>query len=159
MAKNQFNPAQEKWLETLESGRYKQGIGHLWEFLSPNKRKKGFCCLGVAMEEFFPGSTQMSVSPHNEWCSRGAVATSSLVKKLHLRDDCGHFYQEWYRYLKNKDLRSISHPPSLKALTEANDEQGWSFKRIARFIRKHPWIVFTNFTPPKEVNPYNKYNV
>lgn len=49
----QLGPNQIKWIEALESGKYKQVKGELREVinrLDTDKREYGFCCLGVGCD-------------------------------------------------------------------------------------------------------------
>ena len=120
---NKFTPEQTRWIEALESGEWKQGKGYL-------KRKQGgedhYCCLGVATALFKPQSSDLRIK-QGEKRSVGVVAPYSVVKTLRLHNEVG------------------SNLDGSEDLALMNDDLGYTFEDIAKFIREEPWEVFYNF--------------
>jgi hypothetical protein len=108
------------WVEALESGNYKQGVGTL---RNPSFAPGGYsyCCLGVAIEVAVNNgySNETAESMH----SYGGILTTDLL--------------EWYglsgvnTYVGDVVI-GVGH--GVRA-TEANDELYWEFPRIAQAIR------------------------
>lgn len=131
-----FTQAQLKWLEALESGEYKQTRkGELCTVIrDKNQEIKDYkyCCLGLASELFCKNSDveieECGVSYHGEY----AFAPDDVAKKLKLNDGRGTI---------NKENLSKKVDWDESELAELNDN-GWTFKRIAKFIRNNPRAVF-----------------
>ena len=121
---NKFTPEQTKWLEALESGEWEQTDGYLRDRERDGQYR--YCCLGVATTLIDPDNINLEIG--NGICSLGSVAPEIVVETLMLFDNVGS-------------------APSLDDgdLTIKNDEQGYSFEAIAKFIRDEPWKVFSNF--------------
>lgn len=122
-----FSPLQEKWLQALESGEWKQTTGSL---RGPDDCS--FCCLGVAAE-------LMELDRDEDGCYRlggsqiHAILDCGLHERLGLRTDNGSFMKG---YQLNKCF----------GLTAANDG-GATFAEIAAFIRANPMAVFVEPSP------------
>lgn len=137
MTRNQFTDLQEKWLQALESGEWKQTRGLLYD-------GKGYCCLGVAcrlVDENHP-ALALDVDGDSEgWTEVGAsnqqTAPPNVQSGLFLAIPNGSFHG-----LSPELRREVT-------LTDANDS-GVSFTEIAAYIREYPWAVFTNFDVPEE---------
>lgn len=135
-----IGPNQEAWLKALESGEYKQCKGYL-------STGGGYCCLGVACEvkgmkgkECLDGD-ETETKVVLKFGSNIATAPPSVETHLCLRSDMGTFDRE---LVSEKDLEAIEKAkPECTDLATLNDDAGWSFKRIARFIRRNPQAVFT----------------
>ena len=101
-----------RWVKALRSGKYTQGQGKL------RNVDNQFCCLGVLADV----------------CD----VTWRRLRPNELRRHCG--FTRWERW--GADLPS-DHPqfglsqPQLLALIRLNDDCGWTFKRIAKWIEKH----------------------
>ena len=122
--KQELGPLQKKLVESLESGKYKQGPGLL---LSKNKQGKDiYCCLGVAAEILnLPKlyiEKELSLTDNGEW------------EKLALRNGFGKL--KYKAYNKQED-------EYYDDLVTMNDSGFWSFKEIAKYIRENPENVFT----------------
>ena len=133
-----IGPNQEAWLKALESGEYKQCKGSL-------STGGGYCCLGVACK--VKGMKGKESRDEEEgkivlrFSDSTATAPGSVVKHLCLRDDMGTFSRV---LVSEKDLEAIEKAKAeCTDLATLNDDAGWSFKRIARFIRRNPQAVFT----------------
>ena len=120
---NKFTPEQTRWIEALESGEWKQGKCYL-------KRKEGgedhYCCLGVATALFNPQSSDLRIK-QGEKRSVGVEAPYSVVKTLMLHNEVG------------------SNLDGSEDLALMNDDLGYTFEDIAKFIREKPCEVFYNF--------------
>ena len=130
---SKFTPLQRKWIRLLESGKYKQGKDSLKKKVS---RTIKYCCLGVACEFVLGIKNEILEDGDFEFGYSGEVAVIPGIHwaKLKLRSAIGG--------LKTGDM-------GVGSLAGMNDS-GWSFKKIARYIRTKPWNVFTNFKEPKE---------
>lgn len=111
----QFNEWQEKWLQALESGEYKQANGYL-------HLDGGYCCLGV-------GAVVCEIDADDLRCDSTLEGWPTVVEKLKLASDVG-------------SLAGADRPKS--SLAAVNDELEWDFKQIAAFIRANPEKVFTD---------------
>ena len=132
MKEFKFNKAQEAWLQDLEKTRAKQGAGSLHD-------SAGWCCLGRACKV-------LGASVHREsdeyigidwveyWDGEGDRLSKKMIAKLHMRDSMGYIEGN-DRYPELRGYHCLSH---------INDSLGWSFKQIAKWIRKNPEAVFTN---------------
>lgn len=115
---------QEKWLQALESGEYKQGSGAL-------VKDNCFCCLGVACELFIPETKTFDgiyVQYGTTNDSYHGVAPYSVVDLLNLNSQNGE--------IKYSEIGGVD------SLAELND-RGSNFASIAAFIRANPEKVFT----------------
>lgn len=133
-----FTKTQLKWLEALESGEYKRCKGVLCEEL-----KNGtctYCCLGVASEILLSNKYKEKIE-NSLWSFDGEEISCPylVMEKLKLRGSLGEFYKDSEPYTHEFTVDGTvveSH-----SLAELNDD-GWSFKKIAAFIRKNPRLVF-----------------
>ena len=125
-----FNQSQLKWLEALESGKYKRCTSELCHI---ENSKCSFCCLGVASELFCKKVDILDIEDLNyrTYENEGTYAPPSVVKKLRLNDEFGSIKVENIKGYRKED----------DTLAQFNDS-GMSFKEIAVFIRKHPKQVF-----------------
>ena len=117
-----FTELQEKWLQALESGKYKQTQGELCE-------GGKYCCLGVATHVFNPDHQALK---DNGWFRDGIVtrfrtAPPDVREALKLRDEHGDFVHTF---------------DTFDGLVDMNDSGEFTFKDIAEFIRKNPENVF-----------------
>lgn len=117
-----FTELQEKWLQALESGKYKQTQGELCE-------GGKYCCLGVATHVFNPDHQALK---DNGWFRDGIVtrfrtAPPDIQEALKLRDEHGDFVHTFGTF---------------DGLVDMNDSGEFTFKDIAEFIRKNPENVF-----------------
>ncbi len=132
-----FTKTQLKWLEALESGEYKRCRNTLCTEL-----KNGtctYCCLGVASEILL--SKNHKEKFNNIWYfdDEDTICPASVMEKLKLHGSLGELYkdgEEHFEYI-TRDGNTLK----AYSLAELNDE-GWSFKKIATFIRKNPRLVF-----------------
>lgn len=109
----------EKWTEALESGDYAQCRGTLRK---PNKKKSkyGFCCLGVLCN--------IHAQEHPEIAAKETNPTEYLGRTAYLPYEV----MEWAGI--HSDLGYI---PSLNTPLAAMNDDGKSFKHLAKVIRKH----------------------
>ncbi len=133
-----FTKTQLKWLEALESGEYKRCKGVLCEEL-----KNGtctYCCLGVASEILLSNKYKEKIE-NSLWSFDGEDIRCStrVMEKLKLHSSYGEFYKDGEKHFEyiTRDGNTLK----AYSLAELNDE-GWSFKKIAAFIRKNPRLVF-----------------
>lgn len=112
---------QEKWLQALESGEYEQGIEELHSI------DDKFCCLGVACDLFMPETRKVhgdGTCYSYSYCTLGAPV--ELKEILGISGSYGVIDGGW---------------KGRSTLASMNDK-GWSFLKIARFIRANPEKVF-----------------
>jgi hypothetical protein len=134
-----FTKTQLKWLEALESGEYKRCKGVLCEEL-----KNGtctYCCLGVASEILLSSTHKEKLDNFPNWLFDGedTECPTSVMDRLKLHGSLGEFFEDGENYTHEFTMDGTiveSH-----SLAELNDE-GWSFKKIAAFIRKNPRLIF-----------------
>ena len=142
-----FTEAQETWLQALESGEFKQGRSHLHQIDSKTK-KETYCCLGVACKLLGPKANKperwtnsfdtVSYGPGKN----AADLPPSLVKKLKMRGPDGQIWGEGPEVTDQDKTTYLA-----KTLVSLNDSARWSFKKIAKWIRKNPEQIFTNNDP------------
>ncbi len=121
-----FTEEQEKWLQALESGEWRQGRRYLWAEVDG---VKSYCCLGVAGKLFAPRSRHMSSAGGR---SLQGLASPKVVRILRLRTPGGRFREGTIK----TDFGKFGW------LTFMND-YGVPFPDIAAFIRANPEQVFT----------------
>lgn len=130
---------QQKWIDALRSGKYKQGKGTL-----KTKNKEGeicYCCLGVAQELFEPESPRIRLkdlygSTNGTMISEQNTPSGNAVIALNLKDFTGQVDH-------SKKSEDCSFP--FDTLAEANDGIGscpMTFEEIANFIESNPQAVF-----------------
>jgi len=110
----------QKWIKMLRSGRYKQGRGHLAKQKTENSDWR-FCCLGVLCE------------------AAGTKAKFITDDKTRYQDDFKVARYGDSDATLNENLRrkyGITLDETEK-LMELNDNEKWSFKRIATWIEKN----------------------
>lgn len=116
--KHVFTELQLKWLEALESGKYKQGRFRL---KNDSNGQDTYCCLGVACE--VAGIKPVLVDNARwEYEEMFSVPPDRLVSELGLNDMNGMIMGEG-------------------CLINMNDS-GSTFAEIAQFIRENPERVF-----------------
>lgn len=121
-----------KWVDALESGKYKQGKNKLGD------HKSGFCCLGV-------GCKVLKI----DYDPRGSLSESFAYSVGLLKHD-GYFSQNSLPYYRNTFFGKT-------ALTTINDDTKAGFKRIAKLIKNHPDWLFEEEVA-KAVKEYYKIN-
>ena len=116
-----FTEGQTELIEALESGRYKQCKGRLYD-----PRTSGFCCLGVAcvINGVPIASSYYRRISHTSGTLAATSKTKAVMNKLHLRNNLGCGFE------------------SRDSLAVLNDE-GKSFKDIAQILRKEPEQYFS----------------
>ena len=122
--KKELGPNQEKWVRALESGKFKNANGYLY-----NPNTDGYCCLGVACVVFDVKKETMPDPQGLVWTKYGQESAMYYVPKevielLGLRDTTGK--------IERKDIKSLA---------EMND-RGHAFEDIAKFIRENPGLAF-----------------
>lgn len=132
-----FTKEQKMWLKDLETTKAKQTDGCLTR-IDEKQRVIGHCCLGracvvfrqpIAEREgeyvFYKNFTtdKTELNPEEE------LLPSNLVSKLKLHSDSGK-------------LSHAIDEHDYESLAEMNDSGSFTFKQIAKFIRKHPRAVF-----------------
>lgn len=110
----------EKWLDALESKKYRQGDGVLVEGLSDGKPK--YCCLGVLCDVVVENHVRKIDMINLDERAQGALPTA--VAKLAGLDTLGEFKSPViYRGRKYETLAQMN-------------DNGVKFKTIARIIRE-----------------------
>lgn len=104
----------KKWIEALRRGAYKQTQGTLR--LVEGKKKPSFCCLGVLCD--LPANSRWN--DEDKYVHAGTVTVGS-----HGDLDQG-----------GRDKFGISHD-EMCTLIRMNDDEGASFKKIAKYIEKN----------------------
>jgi hypothetical protein len=121
-----FTPMQLKWLEALESGEYKQAVGHL-------EKNGSYCCLGVAASVCGVASESMHKKGDLE-------SLPEVVESLGLKGEDGDFGDVF----ETDELDEDGIPLWADCLIKVNDDLHWDFKQIAQFIRENPELVFVD---------------
>lgn len=107
------------WLEALESGEYKQGVGLL-------SFEGEYCCLGVLCEVAMKNGLGLEVETHannEKWYDGEAGVLPEIAKEwIGMKSNSGN-------YGKDKELT-------------ADNDNGKTFKQIARIIRKNKKSLF-----------------
>ena len=116
-----FTKAQERWLQALESGEYKQARGSL-------RKGNAFCCLGVACDVSGMGKWKAcDVSIRHTFHTGTESVLSNLPLnvriQLNLRSEVGKYSDE-------------------QSLVQLNDSDHMALEEIAAFIRANPERVF-----------------
>jgi len=115
-----------KWVEVLESGKYKQGRNAL-------KQDRKFCCLGVATDLYMKttkkGRWDWDVNGKDTFVSSGGFKVPSLLPKE---------VEDWLG-LSSPDGAFRKSPRNLfqghSNLADLNDNHRLNFKSIARVVR------------------------
>jgi hypothetical protein len=134
--KYKFSKLQQKWIKTLESGKYNQGRQYLCVKNQDNKLE--YCCLGVLCEVYNSlnkenrifKSKRAATGEKKEIYNYGGLSgilPDQIAYATRLHGDDGNLEKSKY-----------------KNLIELNDKYQWSFKKIAAFIKKNPTAVFSN---------------
>ena len=133
MKKYKFNKFQLAWIKALKSGKYRKGYGGLC--LITKQNHKNYCCLGVACDIFNKKISNSLVSNKEDglitFDSESFRLPTSLLNKLKLRDSSGKLLMS---------VKSNQHICS--SLTELNDMEKWSHKKIGEYIYNNPTNVF-----------------
>lgn len=131
-----FTPEQEAWLHDLETTEEPQTKGFL-HVLVPGKVgfTSGYCCLGRACIVLGADEHESDDGLGYFW-GESVALPGSLTNRLRLRGVCGEFAQVVVDHRERECAN----------LAELNDND-WSFKEIAAYIRANPWNVFL---PPEE---------
>lgn len=122
MTVQELGPLQTAWVEALESGKYEQGT--LWL-----KADGKYCCLGVLCELAGLAYNETTAVFTDGEEPQTDVLPQSLVDRIGLRDKSGSF-------------RKGAEDDGPSTLICLNDDDGFTFKQIAEFIRSDPSNVF-----------------
>lgn len=129
-----MNENAKRWVEELRSGKYRQGKGVLHQTTEAEGEDE-FCCLGVACKlyvEEHPDSLQVEVSSSGAY--PGAVRYGEGLAIL------PEVVRGWLG-LKTKTGEYHKTPVTTTSLSAQND-QGLSFKKIAKTIENEPQGLF-----------------
>lgn len=118
-----FNADQLAWLHDLETTTEPQCTGYLYS--TGTDMPYGFCCLGRACAVL--GLDPKDQGSYCTYDGCDCLIPPSAMSKLRLVGDGGDF--------------RVDADEGSGSLTEMNDD-GWSFKQIAAYIRANPWNVF-----------------
>lgn len=99
----------KRWIKALRSGEFRQAKEQL-------KKDAGYCCLGVAC-----------VVTRTRFKATDGGLPPAAMKKIGLRDDQGYYEGP------DGELSCLGEG---RSLVDHNDEDNWSFKRIARFVEQ-----------------------
>lgn len=133
--KKKFNlgPLQKKWLALLEGGLVKQTRENLCVINRLGNKK--YCCLGVAADLVL----------HRNVTFEGEIGfidgdEASLIKyrDIGMRGKFGELSASNTEIPKDAYAGDCEKNPSLANL----NDNGWSFKGIAKFVRENPEAVF-----------------
>ncbi len=137
---------QEKWLQALESGKYKKGVARLCTIKPVDGVDTEFyCCLGVACEIFQKEAmlTPTTTSGGNKGYSDGghgvygAFLPEFMINHLGLNSGAGDFL--------NPDTGRLVEIHKFGALSSLNDGgfgEHTDFKGIAKAIRENAKYIF-----------------
>jgi hypothetical protein len=115
-----LGPNQQRWVNTLRSGKYEQCVGTL-------ERNGKYCCLGVACKVAQENGVTVKLDSHSEEILGGTLAFQEEVWKwIGLKDEDGSFFA-----FNTK-----------KTLTDLNDDDGCSFEEIADYIELYADQLF-----------------
>lgn len=121
-------PLQEQWLQSLESGDYKQTTDVLCKQKSDESDTPKFCCLGVAC--WLTKGVYWTPYPHKGmgyWCAN--------------HKECSLPYEVLHNF---KFFQHEGHIRETdKSLSALNDDHKFTFKEIATFVRLVPDLIFT----------------
>lgn len=130
-----FSPLQKAWLAALKSGKFRQTKQRLAE--RDQYRHNKYCCLGVACEVANRMGVVKLVKKEDDdgeisYDNESASLPAEMVKALGLNCGAGELYEA----VEDSQERVAD------CLAELNDNLGWSFKKIAAYIKKNPENVF-----------------
>jgi hypothetical protein len=132
--KFKLGPLQKKWLSLLDGGKVKQTTGQLCS-IDEETGKKRYCCLGVAADLVL---RRKMVCEDGVGSADGEDMSLAKYKKLGLRSEFGLLDSPDVVIPKDAHTEDDYTNPCLANL----NDNGWSFKKIAKFIRKNPKAVF-----------------
>ena len=121
---------QEKWVKALESGDYKQGKGCLAQYSKDGKLR--FCCLGVACEISKLSKWESSNELSMTYAGAHGGLPGPVMEWLGIRDETGSLVNDEGEYIHTKNADCLS----------SMNDSGWSFKKIAKFIRWNAELIF-----------------
>lgn len=144
----ELTPAQEDWLQALESGQFKQGNARLKQRDYDGDPWR-YCCLGVACEQYlelFPGSLTVE-KVQDQSSGNEIVAFNSQTASV--PDEVKH-------HLRLYTGMGAASTEVVYALWELNDGRGSAcpavdFCTIAKIIRANPEHYF--YPVPEEQSP------
>lgn len=120
----------DRWIETLESGKYPQGTGYL-------KTSEGYCCMGV-LWEIAGGKWSNPESGSRVYTSVYPMLNGTrtgTIREIELK--------EWGLHL------------SWQAILTAANDHGGTFAQIAAFLREHRSELKDNIHPSVGVWRYS----
>lgn len=133
-----LGPNQTKWIEALESEKYDQCSGRLFD-------GEGYCCLGVGARVFL-GAPEVSVNEdgnHYLWGFEADTAPKKLEEKLSLATSTGTpIYTRFTEEQHQASQRENENFPEIHDLVHLNDELEWTFPQIAAHLRKFAHLYF-----------------
>ncbi|MFM7008270.1 MAG: hypothetical protein ACKO0Z_02900 [Betaproteobacteria bacterium] len=158
----EYTRRREVWLSALESGKFKQTTAQLHKI--DEKGKHSFCCLGVAckvlgdevgMESFKDshGSSKEDKSATVGYRMKGDtcsdhIESADLPKAV--ADYLGMYYPENRGSSTSGQFKHgskiLDDDQIAMSLIDLNDHRGYSFQKIAEFIRKNPGSIWRNGT-------------
>lgn len=127
--RQRLGPRQLAWVKALESGKYQQCRATLFN-------GEGYCCLGLACRVKGMRPRKCSYTGSYLFGKESCGLPSAATKHFAFRTDGGKIDRE-------KMPTSLRRAVPVAGLIRLNDAHGWSFKRIAAFIRKCPQAVFS----------------
>lgn len=131
-----IGPLQDAWLRTLEAGTHKQGNHNLCEVMPDGDHAS--CCLGVACEVLIANGVDVAVKRAGvRYHYDSGACYFNNYKFMCLRGYLGDIDRSLVKAKWRESL--IGH----QTLSCINDNAGWDFKDIAKFIRENPEAVFT----------------
>ncbi len=127
-----LNKKAMKWIDALESGEYKQCKGML-------KEGTGFCCLGVACE--IDDAVEWS-EVHKRYIFDGESEFTELPEEYNKQLGLTSSFGESQGCILYKGEEVIE----AESLLNLNDQEGFTFKQIARILRDTPENFFNLIT-------------
>lgn len=123
-----MNKNARKWVRALLSGKYKQAKDQL-------RDGNNFCCLGVACDLYAKEKKRVKWNPDESFLGEDCELPVKVANWLGLTKTCGQF---------NPDARPDGFKIEEASLAQLND-RGWSFKKIADFIKNEPKHLFKKY--------------
>lgn len=122
MTRTPNKPNLQLWVDALESGEYKQGVGALADRFNSSEEWQ-YCCLGVACEVAIKNGVAVTVTERSAgmYMTRRAYDDSSGILPISVAD--------WYGIDMNPLLEQ-------HAATTRNDSYRDSFAKLAGHIRR-----------------------
>ena len=149
--KQKLGPWQKAWLASLESGEHRQAKEALTIY---KDGKFSHCCLGLACEVLITNGLNFQIDYYNytikleyKYNSESSSAPKLVVDTIRLHDGAGNF-KYLSRLSESRRHYFRENYGTYDSLIDMNDgspifDKILTFKKIAKFIRLFPELVFS----------------